>query len=123
MSEKDRPDIAPLADPSASIAVADPGSLFPPSPTLPRIRPRLKKLRLALVLVVLALLALVSAVFGMIMAVASDLPALENAAEVKVARNSLLLDDQGRRIGLPTGGQNPGPGRANHIPTGMKRAM
>src|SRR5258708_6474224 len=123
MSENDRPDISPLADPSAPTAIAHPRSPFPPATALPRIRPRLKKLRLALVLVVLALLALVSAVFGMIMAVASDLPALENAAEFKVARNSVLLDDQGRRIGILTGDQNRVLVGSNDIPTVMKRAM
>jgi penicillin-binding protein 1A len=123
MSENDRPDISPLADPSASIAVADPGSLLPPAPSLPRIRPRLKKLRLALVLVVLGLLALVSAVFGMIMAVASDLPALENAAEFKVARNSILTDDQGRQIGILTGDKNRVLVASSEIPAVMKRAM
>jgi penicillin-binding protein 1A len=123
MSESDRPDISPLVDPSASIAVAGGGAMFPESPSLPAVRPRVKKLRLAMVLVVLGLLALVSAVFGMIMAVASDLPALENAAEFKVARNSVLTDDQGRRIGILTGDQNRVLVGASEIPIVMKRAM
>src|SRR5260370_18109299 len=109
MSEKDRPDIAPLADPSASIAVADPGSLFPPSPTLPRIRPRLKKLRLTLVLVVLGLLALVSTVFGMIMAGASPPPALQNAAKFKGARNPVLTPDPGPPNRILTRPKTPSP--------------
>ena len=48
-----------------------------------RPRPRLKKLRLLVILVPLALLALVSTVFGMMMAVASDLPALENEPQFR----------------------------------------
>ena len=51
----------------------------------------LKKLRLALVLLGLSVLALISTVFGMLMAVASDLPALENRAEYNAAKNSVLF--------------------------------
>src|SRR5687768_17989024 len=40
--------------------------------------PRLRKLRFVLILAGLSALALVSTIFGMMMAVASDLPALEN---------------------------------------------
>src|SRR5829696_2469531 len=63
------------------------------TPSPPRRKPQLKKLRLALILFGLAALALVSTVFGMLMAVASDLPALENQAEYKNARNSKLYPD------------------------------
>jgi penicillin-binding protein 1A len=55
----------------------------PPPP--PRSKPKLKKLRLAFILLGLSLLAVVSTVFGMLMAVASDLPTLENRAEYKAA--------------------------------------
>ena len=61
----------------------------------------MKKLRLLLVLVPLSLLAAVSTVFGMMMAVASDLPALENEPAYRTAadaRNSTLQDVNGRRI-------------------------
>ena len=61
----------------------------PPAPPSPP-KPKLKKLRLALVLAGLSVLALISTVFGMLMAVASDLPALENRAEYDAARNSVL---------------------------------
>ena len=57
----------------------------PPAP-----KPKLNKLRLAFVLLGLCLLGLVSTVFGMMMAVASDLPKLENKAEFKAAENSLV---------------------------------
>jgi len=53
-------------------------------------KPKLKKLRLAFILVGLGVLAMVSTVFGMMMAVASDLPKLENKAEFKAAENSVV---------------------------------
>jgi penicillin-binding protein 1A len=67
-------------------------------------RPKLKKLRLFLILGGLSVLALISTVFGMMMAVASDLPALENQQEYRNAENSTLLaDDRGLTdTGLPT---------------------
>jgi penicillin-binding protein 1A len=86
-----------------------------PPPTPPPRKPRLKKLRLAFILVGLAALALVSTLFGMLMAVASDLPSLENTAEYRAAKNSVLYSDgpgcgePGRarcRIAQLTGNQN-----------------
>jgi penicillin-binding protein 1A len=56
-------------------------------------KPKLKKLRLALVLTGLSALAIVSTVFGMLMAVASDLPSLENRAQYRSAQNSVLYAD------------------------------
>ena len=92
MSETERPDILVLSDP-------------------PLGRPRLKRLRLALILFGLSILALVSTAFGMMMAVAADLPELENQRGFQRAQNSLLVDvhdnylatlaDQGRII-IPT---------------------
>ncbi|MEA2156384.1 MAG: penicillin-binding protein [Solirubrobacteraceae bacterium] len=92
MSVSDRPDILVLPEP-------------------PLGRPRLKRLRLGLILLGLSVLALVSTAFGMMMAVASDLPQLENRSEFRHAQNSLLTDvhgdylatlaDQGRII-IPT---------------------
>jgi penicillin-binding protein 1A len=66
----------------------------PPPPSPPRpVKPRVKKLRLLLVLGGLSILALLSTVFGMLMAVASDLPSLDNRAELRAAENSLLFAD------------------------------
>jgi penicillin-binding protein 1A len=79
MSDFERPDILALSEP-------------------PLGRPRLKRLRLALILFGLSLLALVSTAFGMMMAVASDLPELENRQEFKKAQNSLLTDVHGRYL-------------------------
>jgi penicillin-binding protein 1A len=67
---------------------------------VPRTKPRLKKLRFALILFAAMILGLISFVFGMFMAVASDLPSLEDRAEYNNARNSILLDDQGRQLGV-----------------------
>jgi penicillin-binding protein 1A len=63
-------------------------------------RPRLKRLRFLSILFAVLLLGLISFVFGMFMAVASDLPSLDNRAEFDNARNSVLLDDQGRQLGV-----------------------
>jgi penicillin-binding protein 1A len=65
-----------------------------------RRKPRLRKLRLLLIIVGLLTLAFISAVFGMLMAVASDLPQIENAAQYRSAVNSYLYDDQGTPIGI-----------------------
>ena len=65
----------------------------PPPPPPPRAKPKLKKLRLAFVLLGLCSLAVVSTVFGMLMAVARDLPSLENQAEFEAAENSILYAD------------------------------
>jgi penicillin-binding protein 1A len=63
-------------------------------------KPRVKKLRLLLILLGLAALAVVSTVFGMMMAVASDLPQIENRQQYRAAANSYLYDDHWHVIGL-----------------------
>ena len=85
------------------------GAGKPPPPRLPRRissrRPRkpkpgrVKKLRLAILVVGLGLLGIVSFFFGMMMSIAQDLPQLENKREFATARNSVVLDDQGNKIG------------------------
>jgi penicillin-binding protein 1A len=67
---------------------------------------KIKKLRLTLILIGLSLLAFVSTVFGMMMAVASDLPQLENREQFKNEKNSVLYDIHGRKLGILTGNQN-----------------
>ena len=79
---------------------APPASFGPDEPAPPVVKPRIKKLRLALILGAVLILGLVSFVFGMFMAVASDLPSLDNRAEFNNAKNSILLDDQGRTLGV-----------------------
>ena len=81
-------------------------------PRLPRRRrrpgrPRIKKLRVLSIFAGLAFLALISTVFGMMMAVASDLPQLENRQQYSAAKdNSVLLDYRGRKLGILTNNQN-----------------
>jgi penicillin-binding protein 1A len=88
---------------------ADGGAGKPPPPRLPRRissrRPRkpkpgrIKKFRLLIILAGLGLLAIVSTFFGMMMAITQDLPQLENKKEFSEAKNSVVLDDQGNKIG------------------------
>jgi penicillin-binding protein 1A len=85
-------------------------------------RSRLKKLRLFLIILALLLLGLVSFAFGMFMAVASDLPGLENQQQYNNARNSVLLDDRGREIGLLSR-QNQVLVTQQEIPHIMKEAV
>ena len=101
-------DRVPSSLPQASPGAAG-GDGKPPPPRLPRRisarRPRkpkpgrIKKLRLLIILAGLGLLAIVSTFFGMMMAISQDLPQLENKKEFAEARNSVVLDDQGNKIG------------------------
>jgi penicillin-binding protein 1A len=85
------------------------GAGKPPPPHLPRRissrRPRkpdpgrIKKLRLLILIVGLGMLAIVSTFFGMMMAISQDLPQLENKKEFAEAKNSVVVDDQGNKIG------------------------
>ena len=63
-------------------------------------KPKVRKLRLLSILGGLGALAIVSTVFGMMMAVASDLPQLENRQQYKQQKNSYLYDDEWRQIGI-----------------------
>jgi penicillin-binding protein 1A len=74
----------------------------PPGSPPPRRRPRLRKLRIAFVFMGLSLLALVSWIFGIMMAVASDLPQLENRAQFANAQNSIVYDINGEKIATLT---------------------
>src|SRR4051794_15882282 len=89
---------------------------MPPKLKLPRIRggsdaptrrrrPKLKKLRMALVFMGLSILAFVSWVFGIMMAVASDLPQLEDRAQFANAQNSVVYDINGNKIATLTNNQ------------------
>jgi penicillin-binding protein 1A len=64
---------------------------------------KIRKLRVLIVLFFLGVLAAISTAFGMFMALASDLPKLENAPDV--ARPSVLLDKRGDEIGTLTGNE------------------
>ncbi len=78
-------------------------------PEPPARKPKVKKLRLLLILTGLGALALVSTVFGMMMAVASDLPQLENKAEYDRAKNSTVYSDRTsghQKLARLTGNEN-----------------
>ena len=97
---------------------------FPKAPPPRRTRPRVRKLRLLGLLIPLALLALISTVFGMLMAVASDLPQLENRKEFSASvRNSVLTDVHGRTLGILTSNQNRILLRSDQISQWMKFAI
>jgi penicillin-binding protein 1A len=88
-----------------------------------RPRPRLKKLRLLFILAGLSVIALLSTAFGMMMAVAADLPDIENRAEFQRARNSVIQDVNG----LPLGELTSNAGRvileSNEISLSMQHAI
>jgi penicillin-binding protein 1A len=86
-------------------------------------RPRINRVRLALILVPLCMLAIVSTVFGMMMAVASDLPGLENKQQYKHSRRSILLDINGKPLGVLTDPQSRIVDRPNQISFAMQRAI
>jgi penicillin-binding protein 1A len=86
-------------------------------------KPRVRKLRLLLILIGLGALALVSTVFGMMMAVASDLPQIENRQQYAHATNSYLYDDHWRPIGLFTPPNNVVIDRFQDISWSMRRAI
>src|SRR3954469_9919320 len=96
MSDSTGPHLAPVPDPPSPAGE---------SPSASKPRTRVKKLRLLAILVPLALLAIVSTVFGMMMAVASDLPALEQLPQVAKRKNSVLTDVRGRRLATLTSNQ------------------
>jgi penicillin-binding protein 1A len=92
MPEPPTPIIHPTATRSERFQRTNGVPAQPPAAPPPR-KPKLKKLRLALVIGGLSILALISTVFGMLMAVASDLPSLENRAQYERAENSVLYAD------------------------------
>ena len=106
-----------------------PGGVIPPPPPPPslpskkRDRPRLKKLRILFVLAGLGLLALVSMVFGMMAAVSQDLPAIYNFAKFKSAKNSVVFDANGEKIGTLTSNNNKILLGAAQISTNVKNAV
>ena len=73
-----------------------------PTPEVHKRKPKVKKLRLFLVAAGVSALALISTVFGMMISVSTDLPSLENHAQLRVARNSVLVSSGGKRIQIAT---------------------
>ncbi|HWE15013.1 MAG TPA: biosynthetic peptidoglycan transglycosylase, partial [Solirubrobacteraceae bacterium] len=90
--------LAPSREP---LPFAPPHRPWRRDPSGGRRTPKVRKLRLFWILFGLGILAVVSLVFGMMMAVASDLPQIENQAEYKQAlHNSYLYDDHWQKIGI-----------------------
>jgi penicillin-binding protein 1A len=85
----------------------------------PGVSVRIRKLRVIALLAGLGLLAAVSTVFGMMMAVASDLPALEEPS----ARNSVIVDRRGEPLGRLTGNSRRILLTENQIAPVMKHAI
>jgi penicillin-binding protein 1A len=94
----------PVEETGAPIPFAPPKRRWRRPPRGPNGRPpkpKVRKLRLLLILLGLAVLAFISTVFGMMMAVASDLPQLENQRQYKLAEQpSFLTDVTGKPIGV-----------------------
>lgn len=88
-----------------------------------RRRPKLKKLRAALVIMGLGVLALVSWVFGIMMAVAQDLPRLENRAQFADAENSVIFDRNGTRLATLTNNEGRILVTSDEIAPVMKEAV
>ena len=101
----------------ATVVALRPHGQRPPKP--PRRQVRIRKLRLFALLLGLGILAAVSTVFGMMMAVASDLPELEQPA----TRNSIIYDRDGHRIGVLTGNEKRLFLRESQIAPVMKHAI
>ena len=88
-------------DPRAPIPFAPPKRRLGRRKDGRRRKPKVRKLRLFWILFGLGALAVVSTIFGMMMAVASDLPQIENRAEYRqLGANSYLYDDHWRKIGV-----------------------
>lgn len=68
--------------------------------------PQVKKLRIFSIAVGLIVLAAVSTVFGMMMAVASELPNLEDREQYRVAKASIMYDRVGRVISRMRNNEN-----------------
>ena len=68
-------------------------------------KPRMRKLRFAFVILGLGLLAFVSWIFGIMMAVAQDLPSLENRQQYLEAENSVVYDAYNNKLTTLTNNQ------------------
>src|SRR3954447_19183478 len=96
-----------------------------PAPEVRKRKPKLKKLRFFLVFAGLGALAIISTIFGMMLSVSSDLPSLENHAQLRIARNSVLYADSGKNVTLAklTGAQNRILDESGEISPNVKNAV
>ena len=88
-----------------------------------RTKPKLRKLRFAFVILGLAALAFVSWIFGIMMAVAQDLPSLENREQYKRAENSVVYDSYGNKLATLTNNQGRILLSSDEISPVMKEAV
>ena len=86
-------------------------------------KPQVRKIRILLITVGLLALAGISTVFGMMMAVASELPNLEDRQQYKVSKSSVMYDDQGRVITRLRNNQNRILVSSTQISPTMKQAV
>src|SRR3954471_21547691 len=96
-----------------------------PPPEVRKRKPKLKKLRFLLVFSGLGALAIISTIFGMMLSVSSDLPSLENHAQLRVARNSILYAGEGKNVTLAklTGSENRILDDSGEISPNVKNAV
>lgn len=89
----------------------------------PPVKPRIHKLRLAMIVIGLTLIAFVSTIFGIMMAVSTALPDLENRAQYRNSRNSVLTDVRGKPLGVLTDKNNRILVESQDISSAMKHAI
>ena len=98
----------------------------PPGPDdsgAPRTKPKMRKLRFAIVLLGLCALAFVSWIFGIMMAVAQDLPSLENRQQYERSENSIVYDVNGEKLATLTNNQGRILLESGDISQSMKEAV
>ena len=95
----------------------------PPDDTTQRTKPRLRKLRFLVVILGLATLAFVSWIFGIMMAVAQDLPSLENRQQYVNSQNSVVYDVNGVKLATLTNNQGRIFDDSNEIAPVVKEAV
>ncbi len=83
----------------------------------------MRKLRFAVVLLGLGALAFVSWIFGIMMAVAQDLPSLENRDQYERAENSIVYDVNGEKLATLTNNQGRILLESDEISPAMKEAV
>lgn len=108
---------------ASSIELPTQPPLPPGQPRARPAKPKIKKLRAALIATGVAFLAMISTVFGMMMAVASDLPALEDKEQYKVAKPSTLVDRSGKPIAFLRNNDNRILVQSGAISASMKQAI
>lgn len=100
-----------------------PGVLSLPVPPPKPPKPKIKKLRILFIVLGLGVLGFCSAFFGLVMAVSQDLPSIENHAQFRTAKNSVVTDSQGQYLGTLSNNENQMLLSAEQISPNMKNAV